>query len=428
MDNITPNVKDFIKRFMLVPHSERIDTKSLHRFFSYEIQRQMHQGTDQDSLRPPGARFGACSSDSPRLPPDLPPIQTRNLSLNQERPHTGDTATPDLLLKVPSTANNNPSPVTSDTRNDEDRPPSITVEDVNAWLASKRRDPIPGMKQVMQEIKDRDQLFVVDDSKTMAQHKSRLYLTIKALLAFACQIDPDRVEIVFTSDPSKVVRDRRMFGGAEYLARKVLDHFDNGILGASTNMESKLGDIMHRYVPVEGLKRASIYVMTDAVWQPSSESGGGVESTLRNLIMRLKQHGKDRHCVTFQFIRFGDDPVGLRRLRYLDDDLAREAGMEDLYVDTGPPYGPCRFGRNTLPPEKYEMLKSVLITSPSSDIVDYREYDENVPHMLVGAYSRLYDAQDGHVDPKNRGLTTPLEMPNMGRRKSKFFSRRLFGG
>ncbi|KAK8122724.1 serine threonine kinase [Apiospora sp. TS-2023a] len=348
IDDITPRMKELTESFMLVSSSDRPNPKTLHRCFTLDIQRQLRQAAAQDNLRPAISRQRAASSDPPRLTSDLPRLQTANLDHEHDRPQTavaaknGGTADPGNKLAVSAAApvSNNPSPLTPRARDSENstyRLPEITVEDTNAWLASKRRYPIQGMQEVLQDIKDRDQLFIIDDSKSMAQHKAHLYLTIKALLAFACQIDPDRVEIVFTSDPTKVIRDRLFRGGPEYLARKVLDQFDNRTSGSIlTNMESKLGDILFRVVPVIGMKKTSVYVMTDAVWQPSPEPGGGVERTLSNLIGRLKQNSKDRHFVTLQFIRFGDDPEGLRRLKYLDDELAKEPGIDGLYVHADP--------------------------------------------------------------------------------------------
>ncbi|KAK7987293.1 hypothetical protein PG988_002281 [Apiospora saccharicola] len=350
IDDITPRMKELTKSFMLVPSSGKPDPKTLHRCFTLDIQRQLRQATAQDNLWPAISRQRAASSDPPRLTSNLPRLQTANLDREQDRPKTaiaannGGMAVPGSMLAVSLAApvSNNPSPVTPGARESENstyRLPEITVEDTNAWLASKRRYPIQGMQEVLQDIKDRDQLFIVDDSKSMAQHKAHLYLTIKALLAFACQIDPDRGEIVFTSDLTKLIRDRLFRGGPEYLARKVLDRFDNGTSGSIlTNMDSKLGDILLQLVPVIGMKKTSVYVMTDAVWQPSSEPGGGVESTLRNLIGRLTQNRKDRDFVTLQFIRFGDDPEGLKRLKYLDDKLANERGIDGLYVHTASPF------------------------------------------------------------------------------------------
>ena len=205
------------------------------------------------------------------------------------------------------------------------RLPLITVENVNAWLARKKKVSIPGMELVLRDIQGRDQLFVIDDSITMANHTDSLYHTIKALFAFACKLDPDRVEVVFASDPTRVIKDRRFSGGAEYLARKVLNHFDSSISLGITNMESKLGDILQQ---MTWTKKTSIYVMTDAIWQPSDEPGGGVERPLRALMKRLMGSSKARDFITLQFIYFGDDASGIKRLKYLDDRLAEDVARE----------------------------------------------------------------------------------------------------
>lgn len=335
IDDFTPNIKDLIEQHMLVPYNKRPDPKTLRRYFTLAIeqQQQLHPSDPRDSLRPPNATLRSYSSEMPR--------ETMSMALNQQgsplaaiataNPR-GRATTGDLLHAISTTdiSHDSYSVASKIVSGEEKGPrlPEITVENANAWLARKRKVSIPGMDLVLRDIRGRDQLFVIDDSITMARHADSLYHTIKALFAFACKVDPDRVEVVFASDPTRFIKDKRFGGGAEYLARKVLNHFDSGISLGSTNMESKLSEILGQ---MTWMKKTSIYIMTDAVWQPSDEPGGGVERPLTVLMKRLMNYPKARDFITLQFIYFGDEPddsCALKRLKYLDDGLAEDVARE----------------------------------------------------------------------------------------------------
>ena len=67
----------------------------------------------------------------------------------------------------------------------------------------------------------------------------------------------------------------------------------------------------------KGKKALNVYVLTDAVWQPQSNAAEPVES----LVATLKELGYPRKQVGIQFIRFGSDPKGIKKLEHLDSGL-----------------------------------------------------------------------------------------------------------
>lgn len=57
----------------------------------------------------------------------------------------------------------------------------------------------------------------------------------------------------------------------------------------------------------------SLYVLTDAVWQPNSDA----ETPIRDVIQRLQILQLPLGQVAIHFLRFGNDPTGVERLEYL---------------------------------------------------------------------------------------------------------------
>ena len=61
----------------------------------------------------------------------------------------------------------------------------------------------------------------------------------------------------------------------------------------------------------------NLYVFTDGRW----EAPANAATPIRNLVKKLEDLGLQRSQVGIQFISFGSDPEGLRRLAVLDDHL-----------------------------------------------------------------------------------------------------------
>jgi hypothetical protein len=117
---------------------------------------------------------------------------------------------------------------------------------------------------------------------------------------------------------------------------------------------SKLDRLRSREV-----RGVSVYVFTNGVWEgrhgreESHEEAGGVENAIKTVVEHLQKAGQMRPFLSIQFIRFGDDPHGKRRLRWLDN--------------------------------------GIKVITLGWDIVDKTHHTGNVKKMIIGAISDFVD-------------------------------------
>ncbi|KAK7995766.1 hypothetical protein PG991_015233 [Apiospora marii] len=338
LDNITPLVKRLTEDYMLVQVENRLDAMPLGQFFRNEITKLLPtpppplQTTQSDWLTAPNGRPREPVSANPIMetetddaPSEIPDNQDESNTAISQSPEAQDIKeTPDNHVQQPA--------VTSDKGPEL---PLHSILAVNTWLDGREKETLLGMDGVLNELKNRDQLFVIDDSLSMREHKDHLYQTCRALIALATKVDPDRVEMVFTSNPTNFIKDRpRLFkngpnllrAGPNHMVAKIRSHFEKSNTMNGTNMEAKMGQILTRVG--ESTKETSVYVMTDGVWEPSTLPGGGVEFPIKTLVRHLIESSRNRAFITLQFIRFGHDSVGAQRLRWLDDELPKLDGMQ----------------------------------------------------------------------------------------------------
>jgi len=69
--------------------------------------------------------------------------------------------------------------------------------------------------------------------------------------------------------------------------------------------------------PSKELRKLSLYIFTDAAWQPKSDAEGPIQS----LVNKLMALDKAKDQVGIQFIRFGYDREGIEHLSRLDSGL-----------------------------------------------------------------------------------------------------------
>ena len=79
-------------------------------------------------------------------------------------------------------------------------------------------------------------------------------------------------------------------------------------------------------------KPCSYFVFTDAVWQPKCK----VARPIVDLLTQLRGFRKTQ--VGISFIQFGNDELGSKRLRFLDDELGPKYGVPDV-IDYEPSNG-----------------------------------------------------------------------------------------
>lgn len=124
------------------------------------------------------------------------------------------------------------------------------------------------------------------------------------------------------------VRQRRFTGTSspEGTLKKILDGYGKKLrehtacaIGASKRWS------LHRSPRLP--KPLSVYVLTDAVWESPNSPDEYLHETLRDLIQNLCDAGCHRTQVGIQFIRFGDNPYGVQRLKDLDN-LGSASGVD----------------------------------------------------------------------------------------------------
>lgn len=191
-------------------------------------------------------------------------------------------------------------------------------------LNKKAGKPLdPHIQSVIQKLKDnlrgRDHLFFIDTSETMAGHRRDVIKSLPIYAYIAKLIDTNGIDAGFSTNPepqryktTKALMDA--LDKQRWTAVAFESSFGNFIDSVIKNLASRL--------PVRGLKKVkpqSIFVLTDGRWGRSTSGACGVDWPIKRLIDAMKDKKLDRTHVMIQFIRYGDDEQGIRRLEHLDN-------------------------------------------------------------------------------------------------------------
>ena len=135
--------------------------------------------------------------------------------------------------------------------------------------------------------------------------------------------DPNGLDLYFTSSPKKLnAKDVTL----------LLKELDMRRLKGFTDMRERFGDIIEKYqdnlrkkavfpwLLLGPPRKLSLYVFTDAVWQPKCD----LKKTVKALVRSLGEYNLTNKQVGIQFIRYGNDQEGIRRLEELDSELDLE--------------------------------------------------------------------------------------------------------
>ncbi len=138
--------------------------------------------------------------------------------------------------------------------------------------------------------------------------------------------DPDGLDLYLTTESSKLrpktpekflqyLRERPANGFPDFRQRfaKIIEKYQSKF--GKSNYRKKL---MHpNSTPSRNPRPLSLYVLTDGVWDPRCT----LITEIQNLVALLQEHKLPNKYVGIQFIRFGNDPEGKKRLRKLDAEL-----------------------------------------------------------------------------------------------------------
>ncbi|KAI0420959.1 kinase-like domain-containing protein [Xylaria grammica] len=229
---------------------------------------------------------------------------------------------------------------------------SKTIQDVLEWIPkhkARQASMLRWLEQPLKQLRGRDQCFIYDNSKSMAPYWPEVKDTANALTYILKSVDPDGFETHMTNSGECLKQNDRkgLFNESGYFDQ----HRPRPEFGACP-MEHILSNILERVIdkalaPISRLDRlrsrqirgVSIYVFTNGVWEArrrrdgSNEGAGGVENAIKTAVDRLQAARKMRPFLSIQFISFGDNPEGRRRMSWLDDGIKATTGGWDI-VDT----------------------------------------------------------------------------------------------
>lgn len=185
--------------------------------------------------------------------------------------------------------------------------------------------------KLMKSLANRDHIFFIDDSSTMAAHRRHVLHSFMVLSYLAKLIDTNGIELVLASNPTKVYKNVNTTQLIKILEDQRYDQMPDGLLEHSLT-EFVEAEIIRRLpynikfggqqVPLPTFRRTkpiSVFIFTDGCWGPGLQHAGGVENPIRKLMTRIKDCDLNRTQVMIQFLRFGDDENGKRYLKILDD-------------------------------------------------------------------------------------------------------------
>ena len=166
----------------------------------------------------------------------------------------------------------------------------------------------------------------------MKDHRNELEEVLELLWAMVAKQDPDGAELYISTDMKalKPRTDARMLEELQSRPAKdapdmrhcfgqIIEKYQNRL--GKRNIKSK---VFHwNTTPARGPRKLSLYVLTDGIWQSKTD----LRQVIRTLVEHLIEHKLTNKQVGIQFIQFGNNERGRKRLEELDLGLKL-----DLYV------------------------------------------------------------------------------------------------
>ena len=239
----------------------------------------------------------------------------------------------------------------------------------------------------------------------MALHRTKVEGVVELLSSLTAPYDPDGLDLYFSTEAGK----QRPKSPEEFLRHlqdrpaKGLPDFRQRFATIIEKYQSKFGKTntfskwLHpKSMPSKGPRALSLYVLTDGIWDPNCT----LITEVKNLVGLLVAHNSPNKHVGIQFIRFGNDAVGRKRLRHLDDKL----GLE-LYVALCQHLQVTVIHLSLTLPTVLATHNILTGTSASRDTIDTTSADGNVWKMLLGAVNDWYDNDpDEDIDDEDELL------------------------
>ena len=286
--------------------------------------------------------FSPSTQNNPEKPPQRPSLASlRGIAIPAGTPQSPQTASalaagiitnghspsepcdsPSSHTTTPSTSNHSSSISSLADR--------VRLKDILAWRVGNPVSPATAalVDYLEHNLIGRDQLFFLDDSSSMSEHKEIIGDAFTAMACIAKRLDPNQVELVFASKPRKVHKAKRMKRLRELVSR--CEYKGEGSLMAG-RMAELVEHVLIKRLPLRkagfnfnplSRKKTSVYVFTDGNWgevRPDRSGACGVEVEVQRLITVMQERKLDSSQVTLHFVRFGDKENGRAHLQQLDD-------------------------------------------------------------------------------------------------------------
>ncbi|KAF4964969.1 hypothetical protein FSARC_7147 [Fusarium sarcochroum] len=275
---------------------------------------------------------------------DLPPSQVSNggsshTALHQQEPHAHPEQTSVLF------------------------PNKFVSDIINCRRSRQAREEILGFERFKQTIQPRHFIIVIDDSTLMRAIEQVMDIA-ESLVWLLKPIDSLGVEIRLTSNPNKryqlnpkAFRSKifRLPQTTESFFKPIREWFRGERGSGPCNMEFALNKIFREAGVVNPDHPTSVLVLTNGIWEGGCNRGDNIKGTIAHVVKQMESMNMLRTEFTIQFVSFGNDPIGIGRLDYVDDN----------------------------PPKNSQGEKW--------DIVDHKRHTDNVWKILWGAASEAVD-------------------------------------
>ncbi|KAI0541781.1 hypothetical protein GGR58DRAFT_497675 [Xylaria digitata] len=211
--------------------------------------------------------------------------------------------------------------------------PHCSVEDIirQNWpqKSKKQRDKgkLPGMDRGLRDLEDRDQCFIIDNSSSMMNYWDEVKRITLALASIVQDIEPDDFEL-FCTNTNNPMKTKNCKGLEEWLNE---NQPYNGI--GPSRMENHLDIILPELV-TKATKPRNLWDRND-----DSDTTEAAGQSIKTIVNKVKEQDRPRTFLPIQFVRFGENSVGKKRLQWLDGDLKHFIPDQWDIVDTTPHTG-----------------------------------------------------------------------------------------
>ena len=160
----------------------------------------------------------------------------------------------------------------------------------------------------------------------MEPHRDQVEMVLETLWPIVAKHDPDGPDLYITTDMKKLKpkfdyqmlkelksRPAKDAPDMRHCFAQIIENYQNQF--GIRNIKSKL--LHWKDTPSKGPRKLSLYVLTDGVWQTRTD----LQQVIRTLVDHLTEHKLTNKQNGIQFIRFGNDERGIKRLEKLDSGL-----------------------------------------------------------------------------------------------------------